>query len=158
MGLNMRQLRNDIKGATAIEGAIIFPIVIFVIYALFVIGIFLTSSNSAQRSVEASSRAARMIDNPTQAQIEQVLKDTTGEPMFGEFTRSVSLSTDADGDSYATLEVDYIYDVELLFRKPITISSKSVTHVPIRDLPGDNNTGEVTIDGESGGAEISPTQ
>ncbi len=92
--------------------------------------------NMSQRYVEESARMTRMLNNPTQAEIEAVLADNIEAPMFGTYKKSVTISTDQAGQRFANLNIGYTYLLEIPFIDPIHLNSESNTRVPLRNIPG----------------------
>ena len=127
-------VRDD--GATAIESAVVFPILCTCLFGVFTIGQYLMAQNMAQRYVEKSGRIARMMDDPTKSELEAMLADNVNAPMFGSYSQTVSITTTETGARYANLNVGYTYRLELPFIEPINLGSESNTRVPLRNLPG----------------------
>ena len=131
-----RRFAKSKSGAASIEGAFIFPLLVFCIMTIFMIGNFLINLNMAQRSVEKSARIARMMDEPTKTEIEAVLAENLESPMFGQFIQNVEVYTDENGWNYANLNVSYGYILDVPFGKPVRLLRKSSTRIPIRNMPG----------------------
>jgi len=127
-------VRDD--GATAIESAVVFPILLTCLFGVFTVGTYLMSLNMAQRYVEKSGRIARMMDDPTKTELEAMLADNVNAPLFGSYSQSVTISTTDTGTRYANLNVAYTYELDIPFIDPITLNKESNTQVPLRNLPG----------------------
>ena len=136
MNRYVRRFAKSRSGAASIEGAFIFPVLVFCIIAVFMTGNFLINLNMAQRSVEKSARIARMMDEPTKTELEAVLTENLESPMFGHFAPNVEVFTDQDGWNYANLNVSYGYILDIPFGKPLRLMRSSSTQIPIRNMPG----------------------
>lgn len=131
---HFRRFRKNQNGATAVEAAIVFPILIMCLFTVIGIGTFMYGSHQAQRTVEQTARQARVLHNPTQAQIETIMMQNTKSAMFGTYEPSVRLITQFDG-SYAELIITYNFSIDLPVVDQLVMKSNASTQVKLREMP-----------------------
>ncbi len=126
-------LRNK-DGATAVEAAIIFPILFMCLFGIFGIGSFMYGSHQAQRTVEATARLAWVEHEPTRDDLLALLNENMQNAPFGTYTPSVQLLTQHGGE-YAELLVDYEFTFDFPFINQFEFNSTAKTQVKIRSMP-----------------------
>ena len=132
--LNMfgRFARNK-DGATAIEAAMVFPLVIMSIFALFHTAIFFFSTHQAQRASEQVGREVRMMSLPSQAQIQTALAARLEKPVGGTYKLNV-IRINEFGGTFADIRISYEYKMPIPFLDKHTFRSESGTRVLLRNL------------------------
>ncbi len=130
----LHRYQNDKEGATAVEAAIIFPILIAVLFAVFGIGTYLYGTHQAQRTVEETARMARIMDQPSQDELSALLKQNMKNAMFGTYEPNVTIVNQFDGD-YAELAITYNFNFEFPLLDLIDMQSISRTQVKLRFIP-----------------------
>lgn len=131
---NFRRFRKNQDGATAIEAAVVFPLLFVCLFTVFGVGTFMYGSHQAQRSVEQMARKARVLDSPTQAQLETLMIQDAKSAMFGTYEPSVRLITQFDGD-YAELMITYNFKFDIPVVDQLVLKSNAVTQVKLRQMP-----------------------
>jgi len=121
-------------GATAVEAAIVFPILIASLFAVLGMGSFMYGSHQAQRVVEETAREVRMVHAPDKAAIETVLAANMKKAPFGTYTSTVTMLSQ-HGGSYADIEIAYSFRFALPVLDKIVMTSDAKTQVKIRDMP-----------------------
>lgn len=91
-------------------------------------------SHQAQRSVEETARKARVLNSPTQTQLESLMIQDAKTAMFGTYEPNVRLITQFDGD-YAELTITYNFKIDLPIVDQLVMKSNAVTQVKLRPLP-----------------------
>lgn len=128
------RLRKDNQGATAIEAAVIFPILIAVLFAVFGIGSYLYGTHQAQRTVEETARMARIMDQPSLNEISALLNQNMKTTMFGSYQPNVTIINQFDGN-YAELAITYNFEFDFPVLNLIDLQSVSKTQVKLRFIP-----------------------
>jgi len=129
-----RALVKDEDGASAIEAAVVFPILIGCLFTVFGLGTYMYGSHAAQRTVEETAREVRMVDMPTKETLYAMLKENTGSAPFGTYTPTVTMKSQFDG-SYAELNIDYNFQIDVPFLNYLKLKSVARTEVKLRDKP-----------------------
>ena len=130
----LNKYKNNNEGATAIEAAVIFPILITCLFAVFGMGSFMFGSHQAQRSVEETAREARVLDSPTEVELVALLKNNMKSAMFGSYEPAVSLIAQ-HGGNYAELNIVYTFQFDVPFLDMLKLNSVATTQVKIREMP-----------------------
>ncbi|MFN3620596.1 TadE/TadG family type IV pilus assembly protein [Sphingorhabdus sp.] len=117
-------LLRDIQGATAVEFAVVAPIVFTLIFGIFQVGILFYANAGLQQGINEGARYATIFPTPTDNQIRtRILQTTFGlQSNFIEgptVTRGVS-----DGVAYV--------DVSMTYRAPIGFAFASVPPVTLK--------------------------
>lgn len=128
-----RRFTRNKDGATAVEAALVMPMVIMSIFALFHVAIFFFSTHQAQRASEQVAREVRMMDLPSQAQIESALTDRLKTPIGGTYTPAI-IKVNEHGGTFADIRVSYEYALPIPFLDKHTFRSESGTRVLLRDM------------------------
>ena len=126
--------RKDKSGATAIEAAVVFPLLILTLFAVFGFGSFMYGTHQAQRFVEKTAREVRVMDNPTKDEMYAVLKGNLDSSMFGTFTPNVATLSQYNGN-YAELSVDYAFQIEIPIFSLLKLNHTATTQVKLREMP-----------------------
>lgn len=125
----------DEQGASAIEAAICFPIIIMMAFGIFQYGIFYNNSTDLNHKFRDASRQVKFMNNPGG----DILKSHY-QQILGEYSEDVTLSvqkTDRYGESFAEVQMTYSYtiDIPLLDKYPLTTQYKNLIMLS-SDLPG----------------------
>jgi len=123
----------DKSGATAVEAALVMPIVLMVIFSLFHVAIFFFSTHQAQRASEQAGRDVRMMNQPSQQEILSTLEARMKNPLGGDYTTTVA-KIDEHGGTFADIRISYAYVLPIPFLDRHTFRSESGTRVLLRDM------------------------
>lgn len=128
-----RRFVRDKDGATAVEAAMVMPLVLMSIFGMIHVGIFFFSTHQAQRASEEVGRDIRMLDQPSQEDIAAALNTRLEAPIGGTY-RSIVTTIDEHGGTFADIRVAYEYRLPIPFLDRHTFKSESGTRVLLRDL------------------------
>lgn len=102
------------RGAALIEFALVSPIIILMLIAALQIGMMLHASSGMQHALGEAARAARVVEDPTEEQIETMvmnrLQGTYGNVTITALTAEITAGT----VSSARLTLRYAYDPEFV--------------------------------------------
>ena len=126
-----RFIRND-DGANAVEAALVMPLVLMMIFALFHVAIYFFSTHQAQRASERTGRDVRMMSQPSQTEIENLLTAELNAPVGGTYT-PVVFTVEEHGETFADIRVSYEYTLPIPFLDRHTFKSESGTRVLLRE-------------------------
>ena len=129
----LRRYRSKSDGATAIEMAIVFPLIIMILFAMLYVSLFFFGVNEAERYNSSVARQLRVLNNPDQAEITALYKEQLPEPVIGTFTPTVTIVPQF-GTNYAKLDIEYTYKFDLPFMDRFTMTKVSTTKVRLRVL------------------------
>ncbi len=129
----LRRFARNKDGATAVEAAMIMPLVLLSIFALLHVAIFFFSTHQAQRASEHTGRDVRMMSQPSTADIEAVLEERLTKPIGGTY-RAVVSQMNEHGGTFADIRVFYEYQMPIPFLDRHTFKSESGTRVLLRNL------------------------
>lgn len=121
-------------GATAVEFALVGPVIVMLLFGIIQFGIFFDGTHKAQFASEKSARSVRMLDMPDDAEIQRVLENELKKPLAGEFTPNIT-RVEKNGGTFVQIEVQYDFSLPIPFMDTIAISSKSGTEVLLRAVP-----------------------
>jgi len=130
----LRKLVRNKDGATAVEAAIVFPILFLCLFGIFGVGSFMYGSHQAQRTVEETARQAWVANEPSQSDLLALLNQNMKNSMFGTYTPSVEMVTQHGGE-YAELLIDYDFNFDFPFLNKFDFNSQAKTQVRIRQMP-----------------------
>ncbi len=125
-------------GATAVEFALVGPVIVMLLFGIIQFGIFFDGTHKAQWACEKSARAVRMLDMPTDEEIMATLDAELKTPAVGVYRPTVS-RMDKNGGTFVQIEVKYDYTLPIPFLDAIPISSVSGTEILLRDVPDFDN-------------------
>ncbi len=125
----------DDDGASAIEAAICFPIILMMAFGIFQYGIFYNNSTDLNHRFRDASRKVKFMDNPGGA-----LLKSHYQQVLGGYADDVTLEVhkaDRYGESFAEVYMTYSYtiDIPLLDKYPLTTKYKNLIMLS-SDLPG----------------------
>lgn len=120
-------------GATAVEAALVMPMVLMGIFALFHVAIFFFSTHQAQRASEQAGRDVRMMNQPSQEEIIGALEAQMKNPIGGTYKTEVS-KIDEHGGTFADIRIAYEYTLPIPFLDRHTFRSESGTRVLLREM------------------------
>ncbi|MDA8707986.1 pilus assembly protein [Hellea sp.] len=127
-----RRFVRDDKGANAVEAALVMPLVIIMIFGLFYVSLYFFNTHQAQRASERAGRDIRLLSQPSQSEIEDVLAAELDAPLVGTYTPAV-FTVDEFGGTFADLRVVYEYALPIPFLSEHTFKTESGTRVLLRD-------------------------
>ncbi len=125
-------IRNK-DGTTAVEAALVMPLVLMTLFGLFHVAIFFFSTHQAQRATELTGREIRMLNQPSQSDIEAVLQDQLEAPVGGAY-KSVISKINEHGGTFADIRISYEYTLPIPFLDRHTFRSESGTRVLLRNM------------------------
>ncbi len=131
---HLKRFRGNQDGATAIEAAVVFPLLMICLFGVVGMGSFMYGGHQAQRTVEETARQARVINSPTQTQLETLMIQNVKPALFGTYEPSVRLITQFDGD-YAELMITYNFKFDLPILDNLQLKSNASTQVKLREMP-----------------------
>lgn len=131
---HLKKLRANNDGATAVEAAIVFPIIVMCLFGVFGIGTYMYGTHQAQRTVEETARKARVINSPSKADLVTLLNDNMKGALLGTYQPNVTVLSQFDGN-YAELSITYSLNFEFPFIDLERLTTKSTTQVKLRSLP-----------------------
>lgn len=118
--------RQDQSGASAIEAAICFPIIIMLAFAIFQYGIFYNNSTDLNKKLRDASRQVKLMEDPDTSALA-----TLYQGALGNYSNNVSMNVqrvDRYGESFAEVNLTYSYviNIPLLDRYPLTSNYKNL--------------------------------
>jgi len=130
-----RKYVSDLQGASAIEAAICFPIIIMLMFGIFQYGIFYNNSTDLNHRFRDASRTVKLMDNPDNGML-----SAHYQQILGAYADDVTLQVqkvDRYGESFAEVDMTYSYtiDIPLLDKYPLTTQYKNLVMLS-SDLPG----------------------
>ena len=87
-----RKLRNDQKGAAAIEMAFSLPILILFIYGIFQVGVIMAADAGMQHALGEGARLATLFPTPN----DQAIQDKISDKVFGVYIGTFNTPTVTD--------------------------------------------------------------
>jgi len=130
--ISQRLYRNR-DGATAVEAAMVFPMIIMSIFALFHVAVFFFSTHQAQRTTEQAARDIRMMSQPSQSEIEKVVEERLKDPIGGVYS-TIIYKVNEHGGTFADIRISYEYTLPIPFLDKHVFESESGTRVLLRDF------------------------
>ncbi len=125
MKLNLR-LKNDERGAAALEFALVAPILLGLLYGICQLGVLFFASSGLNTAVGDAARFAT-VGNPTQAQIEARLQQAQYgiDPQY-RGTPSVTPGQTANGVRFFDLALTYRAPIDFIFYQtsPVTLTER----------------------------------
>lgn len=116
MSRNFRNLWREKKGATAVEFALVVPLLIVAMLGAMNIGIYLYFQNSVSTAVDEAARSATIFPTPNDSQIEANFENSLlTSASFGSADIAISHGTSSTGRDYIDLVATGSYDINLVF-------------------------------------------
>lgn len=109
-----RTLRDDARGASTVEIALVLPVLILFIYGIFIVGTMFQANAGMQHALGEGARFANIYPTPTNAQIKTRMDTKVFGSAGGTFTSSVA-DAPSGSSGYKTLTVTYQMPVNFLF-------------------------------------------
>lgn len=131
----LHRYRDDEQGASAVEAAICFPIIIMLAFGIFQYGIFYNNSTDLNHRFRDASRSVKLMDNPEAGQL-----SAHYQQVLGKYAQDVALDVkkiNRYGESFAEVQMTYSYsvDIPLLDKYPLKSSYKNLV-ILSSELPG----------------------
>lgn len=122
----IKHWHKDTSGATAIEAAICFPIVIMIGFGVFQYGIFYNNSTDLNKKFSDASRDVKFMEDPDTARL-----TSHYQSVLGNYSNDVALSVeriDRYGESFAEVSMTYSYtiNIPLLDNYPLQSNYKNL--------------------------------
>ncbi len=130
----LKKLKRNKDGATAVEVAIVFPLLIMCLFVVLGVGVYMFGTHKAQRTVEQTAREARVLSEPTETELEALLDQNSTPPPMGSYQSDAVMLTQFGGE-YARLIITYNFSFEVPFLDKLNLKSESVTEVKLREMP-----------------------
>jgi Flp pilus assembly protein TadG len=125
------RLRRDEDGAAAIEFAIAVPVLIFLIYGIFRIGLLFEANAGMQHALGEGARLATLFPTPTDAQITTRMNNRLFGNGYGTFT--VATPVTSAGADFKTLTITYTTPMDFLLvpGPTVTLTRSKVVYLPV---------------------------
>lgn len=129
---SFRKLRRDSSGASAIEAAICFPILIMFIFGTFETGIFFVNAHDVKSSMGEAVREISIEKNLSQGSLNEIVTRHVPQELATNVTTTTTI-TEEFGERFASIAVEYssAFSVPFLDRYPVT--SRFVSYVILTD-------------------------
>lgn len=131
--IRIRAYIRDTRGASAVEMALVFPVLAMILFGIFNMCVFFFGVHEAQRVTEQSARDVRMMDDPTDAEIAQVVADRLPAPMLGSYQVSAQRLAQ-HGGTYADIQISYGYTMDIPFMSGHEFSTTTGTQILLREM------------------------
>lgn len=118
----IKRLRRDEGGATVVEMAFAFPVLIMMIWMIAQLGLVFRAMAGMQHGLGEGARYATIYPKPTTTQIETKITDAVYGIGPGNFTVAPSVQGTADGATYLDLQVTYTQQTNLLLLPGPTVN------------------------------------
>lgn len=123
----------DARGASAVEFAIIAPVFLTMFFGIIHLGLYFFGVHQAQQATEVTAREVRLINRPSEAEIQQILADNTRDAFAGTYTPSVQVLSEF-GEDFAEIEIQYSYRLPIPFIDRIEFSTNARSKALLRDI------------------------
>lgn len=125
------RLRRNEQGAAALEFAIAVPVLIFLIYGIFRIGLLFEANAGMQHALGEGARLATLFPTPTDTQITTRMNSRLFGNGYGSFTVQAPV-TSATADS-KTLTITYTTPMDFLLvpGPTVTLTRSKVVYMPV---------------------------
>ena len=115
-------LRRDKKGVTAIEFALISPVLLSMLLGITQLGSLYFARADLRHAVAAGARHAQLFPRPTSAAITSTIQSRMGR-LKGTLTGpTITYNRDANGFDFADIEVRYAVPLNFVIYKPPPIT------------------------------------
>ncbi len=137
----LARFRRDREGATAVEAAFLFPIIVFVLIGFVLLGAYFQGIHSAKRTTESVARQVRLLTMPDEATIKQLLTDQLPAPIVGTYTPTVTIDDTHVGGTIARINVAYSYKLGIPSASQksgvlgLDLNTTADTQVKLRTMP-----------------------
>jgi len=120
-------LKNDCSGASAIEAAICFPIVLMLMFACFQYGLFFNKSTELNHRFQEASRQVKLLDNPSDSELLALFNGKISDNVKDDVTLTVS-RVNRYGETFASVDMTYEYTMAIPFMDhfPMTTSYQNL--------------------------------
>jgi Flp pilus assembly protein TadG len=121
-------IRQNDRGAAAIEFAIAVPILVLLLYGIFQIGLLFQANAGMQHALGEGARLATLYDSTTTSKVpsDTAIKARINAKLFGRNDGTFNVSDPVTVGNYKTLTVSYSRPMDFLFfRGPTVTISRS---------------------------------
>lgn len=113
--------RDDTSGASAVEAAICFPIVLTLMFGCFQYGLFFNKTTELNHSFQEASRQVKLLDNPSDSELRALFNSKISPNDQDNVTLTVN-RVNRYGETFASIDMTYEYtiDIPLIEKYPLT--------------------------------------
>jgi Flp pilus assembly pilin Flp len=126
-----RIFKRDETGATAIEFALVAPVLILLLFGIVVFGWSMNAMSSVRYALEESSRALQMKSSLTQTEIEAMVKDHVRELGLQNVEVILAIDEPSGGFRLAHVTATYIFVIEIPLFNQLPVNYKASITVPL---------------------------
>jgi|GEM_PF-2812910 len=127
-----KQLKRDRSGASAIEAAICFPLIIAAAFACFEYGMFFQNSTKVNRSFDKVAREITLLEAPTESQIRSLLQAELGTFWESHVLYTVNIVEQYDSQ-FARINSVYFYSSKIPFLDRVILRSYNRNYVMLTE-------------------------
>ncbi len=109
---------SDIRGASAVEFALISPILLGLMVAAMNLGIYYFAQESIANALDAAARKAPIYPRPTDAELQTAFSNALLKTEATPPTMGISPGTTSNGTRYLDLSASYNVPINLIFATP----------------------------------------
>ena len=114
--ISLRKFLGDCRAVSAVEFALVAPVVIVLLLSTFRMGTYFFAQNSIDNAVDETARAASVYPSPSDAALKKIFADNLLKKEVG-FTVSMKITrgSTSSGIDYVDLDSSYKVPVDLIF-------------------------------------------
>lgn len=122
--------KRDESGASAVEAAIFFPVIIMTFYAIFQYAIFFNNSTDLNKRFRDASRQVKLMENPSDSELQSHFQG-----ILGHHDSKVTLSVqriERYGEKFAEVTMTYAHTLDIPFadKYPLRSSYRNLIIIP----------------------------
>lgn len=123
----LNRFLKDSSGASAVEAAICFPIVLTLMFGCFQYGLFFNKTTELNHSFQEASREIKLLDNPSNSELKALFSSKISAKDQDNVTLTVN-RVNRYGESFASIDMTYNYtiDIPLIEKYPLTSSYQNL--------------------------------
>lgn len=116
-----RRFKQNTNGATAIEAAICFPLILMVFFGCFQYALYFMNSSRLTGQLDLAARQATLLENPTTTNIGSLVEQAIGPEIIDAVEYDVSIES-RYGEDFADISVSYTYNISGPFMDQLSLS------------------------------------